>query len=414
MIIIFQALITFIIKDVFLNLTLYSFFLVFINFFVVSYYLFNAVKREWFILIYLGFVVRIIVMLIDLYVPSIEIFGSGSDTEYFHEASISIVNGLMPLSDGRTFYVTVLSGLYYLFGDQRLFAQFLNIVLWVFSAVFIYRSLILFEVQKKVVFLALSLFIFIPNGMFMSSILLRESIIIFFITFSLFHFLKWLKYKSTKDYVSALLLALVSMVFHTGMVGFLIGYIITFIFVGNEKSAKKKSNNFIFFMLIIAIAILLFYNDELFLTKFNSSEETGIKTINLNNYGESAYLQSFGTLSSWKVFLLTPLKMIYFLFSPLPTDWRGLGDVATFLFDSLLYIFLIVSITIGSMKSKMDKKLKIGVLIIVIICTFIFAYGTGNAGTAMRHRYKLLPLLLIAFGLFSGNRVRKHKKFEKK
>lgn len=68
----------------------------------------------------------------------------------------------------------------------------------------------------------------------------------------------------------------------------------------------------------------------------------------------------------------------------------------------------------GSMKSKMDKKLKVGVLIIVIICTFIFAYGTGNAGTAMRHRYKLLPLLLIAFGLFSGNRVRKHKKIEKK
>ena len=410
MIIILQSLITFFIKDLFLNLSLYSFFLVIINFFVVSYYLFNTVKREWFILIYIGFVARIIVMFIDLYVPSIEIFGSGSDTEYFHEASMSIANGLIPLSDGRTFYVTVLSGLYYLFGDQRLFAQFLNIVLWVFSAVYLYKSLILFEVQRKVVFLALSLFIFMPNGMFMSSILLRESIIVFFITLSLFRFLKWLKYKSTKDYVSALILALVSMVFHAGMVGFLIGYIITFIFVGKEKLAKKKSDSVIFFMLIIAIAILLFYNNEIFLTKFNTLEETGIKSINLSNYGESAYLQSFSTLSSWKVFLLTPLKMVYFLFSPLPTDWRGMSDIASFLFDSLIYIFLIVSITIGSMKSKMDSKIIISILVIVVICTFIYAYGTGNAGTAIRHRNKLLPLFLMTFGLFSGNRVRKQKK----
>lgn len=398
--ILLQALIMFFIKDTIINFSLYSFFLIIINFVIISLYLFKNLKNNILIMIYLGFVARILIMLIDLYVPSVNILGSGSDTEYFHSASINIANGIMPLSEGRTYYVNVLSGLYYLFGDQRLLAQFLNITFWLFAAIYLYKSLLLFEVHRKITLLSLLIFIILPNGMFMSSILLRESIIVFFITLSLYYFSKWLKLKVIKDYIFAILLALAAMLFHAGMVGFLIGYIFAFIF-NTQRKEGKRTNRIAYLLLITAILVLLFSNDDLFLSKFNSLQDGGVENLSISNKGGSAYLQGFSNYSSWQVFLLTPLKMVYFLFSPLPMDWRGVNDIISFLFDSIFYIFLFICITIGITKSSLDKKMKITILIMLLICTFIYSYGTGNAGTAIRHRYKLMPLFLLAYGLLS-------------
>jgi len=398
--ILLQALITFFIKDTIINFSLYSFYLIIINIIIVSLYLYKTLEKNVLILIYLGFAARVIIMFIDLYVPFINILGSGSDTEYFHAASINIANGIIPLSEGRTYYVNVLSGFYYLFGDQRLFAQFLNVILWLFSVVYLYKIFFLFEVDKKVTYLSLLIFTILPNGMFMSSILLRESIIVFFITLSLYCFSNWLKFKSIKDYILALILALIAMVFHAGMIGFLIGYIFAFIF-NTQRKDGKRTNKFTYLLLVFVVLVFLFSNDELFLSKFNSLQDGGVENLSISNRGGSAYLQSFSNYNSWQVFILTPLKMIYFLFSPLPMDWRGMNDIISFLFDSLIYIFLFIFISIGIVKSSLDKKMKITIVIMLVVCTFIYSYGTGNAGTAIRHRYKLMPLFLIAYGLLS-------------
>lgn len=413
MIIILQALVTFFIKGFIPDLQLYSFLLVSIIFIAVSIYLLKVLNKEWLLIIYSGFIIRIVIILIDLYVPSVNIFSSGTDTEYFHSASLDIANGIMPLSEGRTFYVTFLSGFYYLFGEQRVLAQLFNVVLWVFSAIYLLKALLLFDLRKNLILFTLLIFTLLPNGMFMSSILLRESLIVFFITLSLYYFLKWLKFKNMKDYFFALLLSLPAMIFHAGMVGFLFAYITAFIFAENHGTKGKRKNKLLYLMLITLVLIILLSNEDLFLTKFSSLQEEGIESISLANRGGSAYLQSFESLSSWKIFLLTPLKMIYFLFSPLPTDWRGLSDVISFLFDSLVYLFLFIMVFIGIFKSSLDKNIKVVILLMLFISTFIYAYGTGNAGTAMRHRYKLLPLLLIAYGLFS-TRIRNKEKIDRK
>lgn len=400
-IILLQALVTFFIKDYIVDFDVYSFILIFIDFTIASIYLFKRMKNEWLLLIYLGFVARVAIMLIDIYVPSIPIIGSGTDTEYFHHASVSIANGTMQLSEGRTFYVNVLSGLYYLFGEQRVLAQFMNIILWLFSAIYLYKAFLHIEVNKQVTWLALFIFTFLPNGMFMSSVLLRESIIVFMITLSVYHFFKWLKFKGIKNYFLALAFTLIGMLFHAGVVGLLIGYLFAFVFNSNQGKRSKKNRKILSFLLIVIVFILLSLNDDLFLSKFNSIQAGGVESLSISNNGGSAYLQGFAHYSGWQVFLLTPLKMLYFLFSPLPTDWRGLGDVISFLFDASVYLFLFVAIAIGFVKSNLDKKVKIIIGILLVLSIFIYAYGTGNAGTAIRHRYKLIPLILIAYGLLS-------------
>ncbi|MBT2581230.1 hypothetical protein [Planococcus sp. ISL-109] len=395
-----QALITFILKGFVNNSIYYSLSLLGIFIIIMSIYILIKFNGKLFLIIYFGFLIRVIILLIDIFIPSISIFGSGTDTEYFHNTSLEISKGNMPLSEGRTFYVSFLSAFYYFFGNERILAQFINVILWVFSSYYLMKTLQLFSVSSKHMALALSLFTFFPNLIFMTSVLLRESWIIFSLTLSLYYFILWYKEEKNKSLLLAVMFSLLAMLFHAGMIGILISYLL--IVVLNQKKIDLKKL-FFYLLLILSLTTILLTNENMFLSKFLTIQESGIDSVNLANEGNSAYLQSFNYLNSWLVFLLTPLKIIYFLLSPLPMDWRGIGDIISFGVDSLIYFLLIILIINGFLKSSLSKKYKIMFFILLITSVFIFAYGTGNAGTAIRHRTKLLPLFIVSWVVLSNH-----------
>ena len=170
-----QILTTFLIKDFIPVGNGYGMLLVFSGVVALSLYLFRNLKNEWLFIIFAGFTVRLVILFIDLYIPSINIFSSGTDTEYFHEVSVLVANGQYPLDQTHTVYVPFLSGLYYMIGDQRAYSQFLNIACWVFAAVYLFKTLNYLNIEKILTFIALLIFTLMPNSIFMSSILLRES-----------------------------------------------------------------------------------------------------------------------------------------------------------------------------------------------------------------------------------------------
>lgn len=292
-----------------------------------------------------------------------------------------------------------LSGFYYLFGDQRLLAQYLNVLLWVFSAIYLLKTLEINEINKDLKFVVISIFSFFPNSLFMSSILLRESLIIFFITLSLFYFFNWYRTKKIKDYLVGIILAMASMIFHSGMIGFTLAYLIALLFSQKKESVNRNINNLLYLGILIFFFLILNLNEELFLSKFINLELEEILSTNTSSIGGSNYLQNFSSLHSYQYILIIPLKIIYFYFSPLPLDWRGGSDAVSFLFDSFLYVYLLSSISFSVKTSKLGRKLKFIIIMILFISSCIFALGTVNAGTAMRHRYKLLPILLIIYSL---------------
>jgi hypothetical protein len=96
--------------------------------------------------------------------------------------------------------------------------------------------------------------------------------------------------------------------------------------------------------------------------------------------------------------IYAPLKIFYFLFSPMPWDIRGLPDAIAFLFDSLFYIVIVPKIfkdllNLGS--NRKDKLIFRTLLFSFILVTGVHAMGTIASGTAVRHRYKGLSLLII-------------------
>lgn len=403
---ILEVLITYFLKDYFVLGPGYGMMLLLTSIVAISLYLYRTLEKEWLILIFTGFAVRVLVLFIDLYVPAIPIFSSGTDTEYFHEVSMLIANGMFPLEDGATNYVPFLSGIYYMVGDQRPFAQFLNIAFWVFAAVYLMKTLVHLEIDKKLTFIALLIFTFMPNSIFMSSILLRESIIVFLITVSLYHFIRWFTEGKFLDFVLAVLLGLGSMMFHSGMIGFVVAYILAFAFL-NANGSKKMMKNTLFILMLLVLGTVVMQNSELFLSKFIGPEGSAVSALEISGRGGSMYLSSLNGLTGIVALLVAPLKMFYFMFSPIPLDWRGLGDVVSFLFDSSIYVFLVGATIYGLYRSDMPLRNKIFILLFLGITVLVYSYGTQSAGTAMRHRNKIIPLLLITYAIANSKQLLK-------
>ncbi|MFC4712840.1 phospholipid carrier-dependent glycosyltransferase [Planococcus dechangensis] len=391
-----QILATFLIKDFLPPGEVYSMLLVFTGIVAISLYLYRNLKNEWLFIIFIGFAVRVIILFIDLYVPSIGIFSSGTDTEYFHEVSVLVANGQYPLDQTHTVYVPFLSALYYMVGDQRAYSQFLNIACWVFSVVFLFKTLNYLQIEKNLIFIAMLIFTLMPNSIFMSSILLREALIIFFTTVSLFYFIRWVGERSFLQFGWAVVLSILAMTFHSGMIGLVFVYIASFVWLERNKMGKQISTPLIYLLFIASITFIIFQNSDLFLSKFVNDEGAAVD-YEIFAEGGSVYLASFSGLSGVAALLVAPLKMFYFLFSPLPLDWRGGVDMVSFLFDSSVYLFLIGATFYGLYRSQMPLRTKIFILLVIGVTVFIYSYGTQSAGTAMRHRNKIIPLLLLSF-----------------
>lgn len=101
----------------------------------------------------------------------------------------------------------------------------------------------------------------------------------------------------------------------------------------------------------------------------------------------------------WKMILFSPIKMFYFLVSPLPMDWRDIRDIITFFIDGIIYFYLTVYSFHNLRKVKTQKPLLIGIAIILLVSIFIFGVGVTNTGTAMRHRHKIFPIIVTFYAI---------------
>jgi hypothetical protein len=113
--------------------------------------------------------------------------------------------------------------------------------------------------------------------------------------------------------------------------------------------------------------------------------------------GGATYLRNYKINSIVDFLILVPLRLIYFVFSPMPYDVRGVGDLAAIILDSSFYYFL-VYIIVRSRKIIKDNIFRIFPKIFFILFLTVsigFALGTENSGTAMRHRSKIFPALII-------------------
>ncbi len=340
------------------------------------------------LIIFISYLIRLIVLFLDIFCH-IGVF-SGSDTELFYNSAIGN-NNLLPN------YSKFLKLLIFFVGDSRLFLEYFNVLFLILSTLII-KKLLLFlsNGNYKALEKSIILFSLWPTNILLSGSLLREPLMIFLNTFSLYFFILWYKKGKILDFIFSCLIMLLSSYFHSGMLLLILGYGLFFVLY-NNKTCKFDfhRNTILYLFLIIILFIGLYFIFGSYVTDY-FDRISGVEDIALRRaVGSTDYLTFIDNTSSpFLLVFYTPLRIIYFFFSPMIWDCRGLGVFFTFLFSSCLYIYAFVI----SFKSKShDSILKKIIIILILLFSIPYSWGTSNSGTAMRHREKILPFLVVIY-----------------
>lgn len=389
--------------------------MLFIIAFLISVYLLRIIMVNdggaFRLIILAGFLLRLLLLVCTctdiLPVPDAHV-----DADNFHDFSLSHPGFFSDDVDHLTNYTRFLSLLYAITADSRWFAQFLNLAFGILSLIYIRKIVCVLEIDEtkaKSVLLIASL---MPFQNVYSVVLMREAWVNFFVVLSMYHFICWYLQigNGGKRIVLTLTSILLASWMHAGVFGLLLGYFFAFVtyFRQGDKVRITKSSYAALFFLLIFAAILIF-NINALLSKFMVSDFGNyVEAKSAGEGGGSDYLTWLDLSSPEKILMFLPLKVIYFIYSPIIIDWRGLNDVIAFLLDSIIYLYL--SWIILSRKYSIPKYrlLKRYLLISFFVTTIMFAFGTSNTGTAIRHRAKICSVMLIMFSISS---IKKNKAF---
>lgn len=154
----------------------------------------------------------------------------------------------------------------------------------------------------------------------------------------------------------------------------------------------------------VLIGVIYVANETGFgLGKFGGSLDAALETFEQQEgratLGSAAFpewMRVRGGLSdTWKI----PIRFTAFLFSPLvPFLVRSLRHLLGVL-DAVLYLFLLWNLW-RNRKVVMQNQTAVVLLIVFLTLCLVFSLGVSNFGTAIRHRAKMSPLiLLLAAGL---------------
>ena len=288
--------------------------------------------------------------------------------------------------------------------------QYINVLIGISVVYIIYRILHLLDINKNIQKTIIFIAAFFPNSLIMSAIFLREIFPTFFVALSLYYFIKWMKVSGYKNIIVSFVLLGFASLFHSGVIGIALGYSFTFLFYKRKYNTFRFSTNtvasFLIIIIIFSLAFTVFEKD--IFIKFQSIE--GIEDIyqraSKSGEGGSGYLKSISINNPLQLAVFGPVRSFYFISSPLPMYWRGFMDIFTFMTDSILYLGTLIYFLKNKDKLGNRKALAISLFMMIIGSTFIFGIGVSNAGTAVRHRQKLVPLFLILLGvLIDGKRL---------
>lgn len=367
-----------------------------------------------------AFLIRILLLFFDIFGRDIFVLPhSGADTEAFYNRALEVSQNFKFTTDSTLGLYPQITGLIFkLVGPMRIFVQYLNVLLGISTIYVLNLILDILDIKQSIKKIGIFIVSFMPISIIMSSIFLREIFPTFFVSLSLLYFVKWIRNATKGNMIISLMMVAIASAFHSGVAGIAIGYGFAYLFY------DTKSKQFIFSRQTIVYGIMLsmitafaFINfADVIFTKFqgiDSSSELFDKASG-SGVANSVYLKGLEVNNFFELLFFSPIKAIYFYLSPLPWDWRGLTDVITFFLDSIFYLGTLIIILRYKNKILYDRKNMVPLFLLMLIASgVIFGLGVDNAGTAMRHRQKLLPIFLSILLLMLDSKTNNNKILQK-
>lgn len=355
--------------------------------------------------ILLGYILRCCALWFDIYGRNIYLLpNSGQDSEMFAGAART---GFLYGFFGRGGYYAKYAAMWYrLFGVQRLISQYTNVLMFVTMVFIIIKIFKLLNFTYKDMLIPIVMFSFLPNTVVLNAIFLRETLVMTMNAISLYYFIKWNKNEKKVFILLSVLACIGGAMVHSGAVSQLLAYAL-YISLYDKKRNRINLDNKTVIKIIICIGIFFVLNTtmgDLIFGKFQGRSESAdaiVDTASKYNHGGAAYDAGIEVSNSTASLIInTPIRVFYFLASPLPWDWRGLNDILAFCANAVVYIYA-YAISIKALKSSKceNKDMLIACLLMGLSAALIFAWGVSNAGTALRHREKMIAIYIVMIGI---------------
>lgn len=308
-----------------------------------------------------------------------------------------------------TKYPYVLNFLFQLFGPYHLMAQAINIVFWYLGLKIIYRVADRDFLGKKKQWL-IAFYCLLPMQILITSSLLRESIMIFFIMLSVYYIGKYQETKNITYLVFSTLIALPSILLHTGCIAIWgVNFLVYVMWDGD--TGKWKIFTWKAFLLVLAITFMVPIYENVVFKVFPDYLPSTLSIESLTNrryeISRTDYIVGSGTVESVLEFIFsTVYRCVYFWLSPTPDFWSSPIDVIAFALDTLPWMIFLYSFC---KQMKHTRNARVGWLgaCLFFVFTLIYAWGTRNAGAAMRHRDMLVGpmVMLMLYGVRAEKEV---------
>lgn len=353
----------------------------------------SAVLRKYSAPLFCGYLFRLFLLFFDMYGRNIySLPGSGADSEMFYYNAVQFINGLNGYSGA---FITLTGTIMKWVGVSRLFVQFILMLFSMVAIIFAAKTMEYVVADKRTKQAAMFILCLLPNFAILSCIYLRESVIAMLLSISFYCFVRWVNRGREGFFWFAFVFVFAAARFHSGVVGVAMGYIVARLLYDKRKGrfelATRSMISAAFFLFIFAY-LYLNYADTLFgkMVNIESVEDIASGV----GRGGSSYAQYVGDSSTpLNMVIYTIPRMLYFLFSPFPWQWRGLSDIIAFCFSSLFFLWTAIN-TVRYLKNKYpeNRAVVMGLSIVALCTLFIFAWGVSNTGTACRHRDKAIVL----------------------
>lgn len=367
-------------------------------------------KGEFHQIIWMGYFFRLLLLICSI-TDIIPVPDAHVDADTFHDISVSNQGFNMANWEVKTNYTFVLSIIYAFTDCSRWFAQYINLTFGIYVLIYIRRILFILGVDQDTKKTVMLIAAFMPFLNIYSVVLMREAWVNFFVVFSLYYFICW--YIGKGNNILNIILTTVGLMFamfmHAGAIGILVGSSFAFLtYYRKQNCMKISSSTYVAFFFLGIFAFILFLNIEIFAAKLMTGDYSAYaEKKSSGEGGGSDYLTWIDLSSPINMLIFSPLKMFYFLYSPIILDWRGINDIAAFLLDSLFYIIATWVILTRRVVNPRFKLLKRYLIISLFVTTFMFSFGTANTGTAIRHRAKIASIMLVLWSLSPSNNFKK-------
>ncbi len=391
------------------NISILSGIIVSINIVVACADLLKQKEDKKFVITILGgFLFRIILLLWDLNFRSIFTFPDSLDMGTYVFTAANLYEGL-DAGRGGLYSKLVCYVLYTFFGVQPIIAQYVNVLLAISTIIITKKILRELEVKTKYIFYVVLIMSFLPYYAMNNVLMLREIVNQFLIAVSLYFFVIWYKKGKMKDFVLACIATIGAAAFHSGAIAPLVAYAICYVLYDRQsnKFNFKPRTVFAICLCIAAFAVINASMGDVIFGKFGnveSVEDIAYMAEAHNDGGASYDVGIESGNASVDMVVNTPLRMFYFVLSPVPWKWRGINDILGFFCSAALYGYAYI-IAIKSLLKKdcVNKNMIIVGLIIALSSAMIFAWGVSNAGAALRHRDKFICPYMVLLGLSLPN-----------